>query len=167
MVRAKRYRLLLPVLILCAALLQGCGEDGATAAKQPAADFTLKLFDGGGFRLSEQEGRPVVINFFASWCTLCGDEGSGLEKIHREYAERGVVFIGVAVKDTEAKAKAHVKKYGFTFPTGLDADGTIRVAYGIYGLPMTYFIDREGLIHYVHAGAVTEALLKYELGKIL
>jgi peroxiredoxin len=151
-------------------VVQSCGGDeddgGAAPGKEAAADFVLETFDGGSFRLSDHNGSPVIINFFASWCTLCGVEVSDLEKVYREYAERGVMLVGVAVQDTETKAREYVEKYGLTFPTGLDAEGTVKEAYGVYGLPMTYFIDRKGLVNYVHAGVVTEALLKHELEKI-
>jgi cytochrome c biogenesis protein CcmG/thiol:disulfide interchange protein DsbE len=164
-------RLVLLLLWPLMAAVQSCGEGeetaGAAAGKETAADFTLETFHGGSFRLSNHKGNPVIVNFFASWCTLCGDEVSDLEKVYRDYAERGVILVGVAVQDTESKARTYVEKYGLTFPTGLDGDGAVEEAYGVYGLPMTYFIDGKGLIAYVHAGVVTEALMKHELEKIL
>lgn len=160
-------RILALLVGLLAPALYACGDGEVAVAKEPAADFTLKLFDGGNFRLSEQRGSPVIINFFASWCTLCGFEVSGLENVYREYAGRKVRIVGVAIEDTEAKARQHVKKFGLSFPTGLDAEGTVKKAYGVYGLPMTYLIDRNGFVHYVHAGAITEELLRFELEKIL
>lgn len=163
-------RLLSVVLLVLMPAIQSCGGDeedaGAASPKETAADFVMETFDGGSFRLSDHNGSPVIVNFFASWCTLCGVEVSALEKVYREYADRGVMLVGVAVQDTESKAREYVEKYGLTFPTGLDAEGTVKEAYGVYGLPMTYFIDREGRVNYVHAGVVTEALLKDELEKI-
>jgi peroxiredoxin len=148
--------------------VQGCEEnDGKAAERRPAADFALQLFAGGSFRLSEQKGSPVIVNFFASWCTVCGAELSDLEDVHRQYGEQEVIFVGVAIEDTETRAREYVERNGLTFATGLDAEGTIKQAYGIYGLPFTYFIDREGFVNYVHAGALTEALLRHELEKIL
>ncbi len=160
------------VLFLCITLvLQGCGEGdggGGAADRSLAPDFELTQFDdGGSFRLSEYKGNPVVINFFASWCTTCGIEVNDLETVYREFAARKVMFVGVGIDDTEAKARKYVAKYGITYPTGLDATGTIKKDYGIYGLPYTFFIDRKGFITYIHAGAVTAALLKYELDKLL
>ncbi len=168
--RSESRRLLVLLLFLLMPAVQSCGGDednaGAASPKGAAADFVLETFDGGSFRLSDHNGSPVIVNFFASWCTLCGVEVSNLEKVYREYADRGVMLVGVAVEDTESKAREYVEKYGLTFPTGLDADGTVKEAYGVYGLPMTYFIDRKGRVNYVHAGVVTEALLKHELEKI-
>ena len=160
-------RLCVP-LVLLALFVQGCDEDdGAATGKLRAADFSLALFDGGDFRLSDQKGHPVIVSFFASWCTVCGSEASGLEGVYQQYAPQEVVFVGVAIEDMEDKARDYVKRNGLTFATGLDAEGTIKRAYGVFGLPITYFIDREGLVNYVHAGVITEDLLKYELEKIL
>ncbi|MCP4315423.1 MAG: TlpA family protein disulfide reductase [Hyphomicrobiales bacterium] len=156
------------ILLLCIMLLvYGCREEEG-GAKSLAPDFTLTRFDNGGsFRLSDHKGNPVVINFFASWCTTCGVEVSDLEKVYQEFAGRNVMFVGVGVDDTETKALQYMKKYGITYPTGLDVTGTIKKDYGIRGLPFTFFVDRKGFITYIHAGAVNEPLLKYELDKLL
>lgn len=150
-------------------LLQGCSEDGgSTAVEQSAApDFDLELFEGGRFKLSEQRGRrPVVINFFASWCVSCGKETPVIEKVSSEMGEK-VAFLGIAVDDTEKKAKEFMKKIGLTIPAGLDRTGKIKEAFGLYGMPTTFFIDKQGMVSYFHAGVVTEKLLKHEIGKIL
>lgn len=89
-----------------------------------------------------------------------------LETVYQEFAKRGVMFVGVGIDDTEGKARQYVERYGITYPTGLDLTGAIKKSYGIFGLPYTFFVDREGLIAYVHAGAVTEALLRFELEKL-
>jgi len=154
--------------VLCVLLVQGCGNEGGGAVERvPAPDFTLKLFDGGDFRLSDHKGNPVVITFFASWCPACGIGVFNLERVYKKYAAGKVLFVGVAVQDTEAKAKKYVTKHGITYPTGLDGDGTIKGAYGVVGHPFTFFVDRKGFITYIHPGPVTEALLDYELEKIL
>ena len=156
------------VAVLCVLLVQGCGYDGSEVSeKMPAADFTLKLFDGGDFRLSDHKGTPVVINFYASWCLACGIGVFNLEKVYKEYADKKVLFVGVAVQDTEEKAKKFLAKHGITYPSGLDGDGTIKADYGVVGHPFTFFVDRKGLIAYIHPGSITEELLKYELEKIL
>lgn len=150
-------------------LLQGCGED-TTARKstiESAPPFTLELFGGRNFALSENKGKVVVINFFASWCVSCGEETPIIEKVAREYAPRDVVFLAIAVDDTETKARAFLKKAGLTIPAGLDKSGEIKDAYGIYGMPTTFFIDKTGKVRYLHAGAVTEQLLKHEIDKLL
>ena len=117
--------------------------------------------------MQEQRGKVVVINFFASWCRSCGEETPVIEKMAREYAPEDVVFLAIAVDDTESKAKAFMKKIGLTIPAGLDRTGAIRDAFGLYGMPTTYFIGKDGMIGYFHAGVVTEQLLKHEIDKLL
>ena len=155
--------MLLP-LILLMPLVNGC--DGKTE-REFAEDFTLQQFDGGTFTLSEHKGKAVIVNFFASWCIPCRAEAPALEATHKKYFGKNVTVVGVAIKDTDSGAKAFVKKYALSFPTGLDKDETVKDSFGVYGLPTTFFIDGAGLITYTHAGAVTEELIKYELDKIL
>lgn len=136
-------------------------------SKEPAPNFTLKIVKGKDFHLSDYKGKPILINFFASWCLPCREEMPVLEKIVHEYEPKGVVFLGIAVDDTEAKIKDFIARYGVTFPVGLDKTATIQKSFGIYGIPTTYFINKQGVINYSHSGSVTEELLHHELDKLL
>lgn len=166
---ASSQRWVLAALFFGMLIAQGCGEDKAfrNVANEPAPDFTLQLFDGGRFALGENRGKVVVINFFASWCVSCGEETPMIDKVAKEYAPRAVVFLAIAVDDTESKARAFLKKAGLTFPAGLDKTGAIKDAFGIYGMPTTFFIDKAGRVSYLHAGAVNEQLLRHEIDKLL
>ena len=169
MLKSKSHYFLLALLISSLLLITGC-NDNTTApptAMEAAPDFNLSLFEGGDFKLSAQKGRVVVINFFASWCVSCGEETPVIEKASHKYAPQTVVFLAIAVDDTEKKAKAFMKKMGLTIPAGLDKTGEIKDAYGLYGMPTTFFIDKNGKISYFHAGIVTEELLKHEIDKLL
>lgn len=136
-------------------------------AKEPSPNFTLELIDGGNFNFSDYKGKPILINFFASWCLPCREEMPALEKVAHEYGPKGVVFLGIAVDDTEEKMKDFIAKYGVTFPVGLDKTAAIQKSFGLYGIPTTYFIDKQGAINYFHSGSVTEELLHHELDKLL
>ena len=159
---------ILPAL-LCLLFLSGCdGGSGAGAVeKGPAPDFTLRLFDGGVFRLGEHRGEAVVVNFFASWCLVCGVEASDIEAAHQEFAARKTVFVGVAVQDTEKKAEEFAKTHGYTFAAGFDRDGKIGRSYGIHGMPVTFVIDGKGVISRIRAGGITAAMLRNDLEKVL
>ena len=163
------HRLSLAALVTGLLLIQGCGEGTASqnAALEVAPDFTLTLFDGGAFRLSDQKGKPVVINFFASWCVSCGEESSAIQNVSQEYSAQEVAFLGVAVDDTERKAKEFMRNAGLTIPAGLDRTGEIKDAFELYGMPTTFFIDKDGMVSNFHPGVVTEELLKHELDKLL
>ena len=160
-----RNRRVLHALAFCTLffVLVGCSDE---MEKEIAPDFTLRLFNGESFNLSEHRGRPVVINFFASWCVPCKAEAPSFDKVYREYKAKDVAFLGIAIQDTEAKAMELVKEVGITFPAGLDEDGKIKESFGVFGIPVTYFIDKNGKINYTHAGMMTEDLIRYELEKI-
>jgi peroxiredoxin len=164
------HHLFLTLSILCSPLvLQGCSEEASVsrADKDGTPDFTIPLFDGGTFRLSDQRGKGVVINFFASWCRSCGKETPIIEKIAQEYSSKKIVMLGIAVDDTENKARAFMKKIGLTIPAGLDRTGKIKDAFGLYGMPTTCFIAKDGKISYSHAGVITEEILRREINKLL
>ncbi|TXT24302.1 MAG: alkyl hydroperoxide reductase [Gallionellaceae bacterium] len=139
----------------------------SVAAKEAAPDFKLALLDGSNFQLGSHKGKPVLINFFASWCLPCGEEMPAIEKIVHEYGPRGVVFLGISTDDTETNASNFIKKHGVTFPAGIDKSTEIQKAYGLYGIPTTYFIDKQGMVNYFHSGSVTEDLMRHELDKLL
>jgi cytochrome c biogenesis protein CcmG, thiol:disulfide interchange protein DsbE len=110
-----------------------------------APDFSLGLFDGSTFKLSEalSSGKPVVVNFWASWCGPCADEAPALQAAFRRNGDR-FTFLGVNVQDTDADAQAFLRKYGVTYQNGSDNAGPISILYGMRGVPETYFIAPDG-----------------------
>ena len=110
-----------------------------------APDFSLTLFDGSTFKLSDTlaTGKPVVVNFWASWCGPCADEAPALQAAFRRNADK-VTFVGVNVEDTDADAQAFLSKYGVSYPNGSSNAGPISILYGMRGVPETYFIAPDG-----------------------
>jgi thiol-disulfide isomerase/thioredoxin len=142
-------------------------EEGTPADRAP--DFSVTLFDGSGFRLSDHladDGRPVLLNLWASWCPPCRAEMPDLSAAAERHPE--VLFIGVAVEDDPAAARAFAESIQVAYPVGADLDGSVDRAYPAPGLPATYVIDGEGLVRATRYGQVTdreiEALLAEHLG---
>ncbi len=135
------------------------GQSGATRVGKPAPAFALELYGGGELSVGPDLGKPVVLNFWASWCPPCREESPLLERAWRQYEDRGVLFVGVDTQDTEEDALAYIDEFGLTFPNGLDADGEITVAYGVVGLPVTFFIGGDGVVKRRWVGALTESQL--------
>lgn len=163
------------------AMLTGAGKPGrpsgvvinnktATLAilNRPAPDFSLTLFGTGeALRLSDLRGKVVVLNFWASWCPPCRDEAPTFERVWKEYKDRGVVFVGVDIWDTDEDAAKFLQEFGITYPTGPDPNGEIAIDYGLTGIPETYFITREGMIAQKAIGIVQEATFYQVLEDLL
>ena len=114
------------------------------ATGDAAPDFGLTLLDGTSLRLSDLQGKVVVLNFWGSWCPPCRKEMPAFQRIWEEYRDQGVVFLGVAVSDRETTARAFAKKVGVTYPLGLDKTGAITIAYRVLSFPTTFVIDSQG-----------------------
>lgn len=124
-------------------------------------DFTLELFDGTSFTLSdhlERDGRPVVMNFWASWCLPCREEMPAFDAVAARRPD--VYFLGVAVQDTETEARAFAEEIGVGYPLGFDSDGTISDLYPILGLPTTSFITSDRTEAASWSGILDEAKLE-------
>lgn len=135
---------------------------------KPAAPFSLELFNGERLRLDDLRGKVVVLNFWASWCyPACYDEAPVLERGWQAYRERGVVVVGVDIQDKEEPARKFLEQFAISFPNGPDPTGKISVDYGVYGVPETFFIDRDGQMRKKHVGAVTEEVFRREVEHLL
>lgn len=133
------------ILAILVLLAWGVRMRGAPPlASGVAPDFTLTTFDGQTITLSELRGRPVLINFWASWCIPCRTEAPLLERMWQEYRGRGLVILGVDYVDTDSAAKQFIQEYGMTYPNGPDLGTRISQLYRITGVPETYFVTREG-----------------------
>jgi cytochrome c biogenesis protein CcmG/thiol:disulfide interchange protein DsbE len=109
-----------------------------------APAFELKTFDGQVLRLADLRGKPVIVNFWASWCAECKEEAALLEATWRQYRGQGLVMIGVDYVDTEAEALSYLKQFDITYPNGPDLGTRISQAYHITGVPETYFVGKDG-----------------------
>jgi cytochrome c biogenesis protein CcmG/thiol:disulfide interchange protein DsbE len=128
---------------------------------------TIQVVPGRTLALERIQGRPVVLNFWSSWCDDCRREGALLEQLWREYRERGVVFVGLAVHDTDHNGQAFVRRTPITFPAGLDAFSAISSQYQIAGLPETLFLAPDHRIIRRHAGPLTEAAARAYLDELV
>lgn len=112
---------------------------------KPAPQFTVKRLDQPGeVSLSQFKGRPVVLNFWATWCGPCKYEQPILDLASQTY--RDVAFIGIVFEDTEANTRRYLEETGTPYIHLFDPKSTIAVDFGVSGVPETYFINRDGII---------------------
>jgi cytochrome c biogenesis protein CcmG/thiol:disulfide interchange protein DsbE len=124
---------------------------------RPAPAFTLTTFDGQTLTLASLRGKVVVLNFWASWCyPTCYEEAPVLESGWRQSGPQGMTMLGVAIQDKEPASREFIQRFGLTFPNAPDPAGRVSIDYGVYGVPETFIIDRQGVIRRKHVGAVTE-----------
>ena len=116
-----------------------------------AKDFQGFAFNGAKERLSQYRGKPILLNFWASWCVPCLKEMPDMEKVHLALSKVGFVVLGVAMGEDAEKVKKFLDKYPFTFPIIADPNMEISEMYGVRNLPITYLIDSSG---YIYARAI-------------
>jgi len=163
----RRWRWLLPLAAVPVLALLAYGftlsprDIPSPLVGRPAAAFTLTSFDGAPVTLDALRGKVVVLNFWASWCyPACYEEAPVLERAWRAYRDRGVVVLGVDIQDKDEAGRKFIRDFSLTFPNAPDPAGKVSIDYGVYGVPETFFIDRQGRIRRKYVGAVTEQVFR-------
>lgn len=135
---------------------------------RPAPAFTLPLFSGATLPSSGLRGKILIVNFWASWCyPACYEEAPRLQRVWERFRNEGVVVIGVNIQDQEGPAREFIRRFGQTFPSGMDRTGRISIDFGVYGVPETFIIDQEGIVVGKHVGAVPEAWMVEHIQRLL
>jgi cytochrome c biogenesis protein CcmG/thiol:disulfide interchange protein DsbE len=129
-------------------------SDALEVGKTPE-DFVLTTFSGETINTEDFRGKVVLINFWASWCTTCDEEGELLEAAWRFYQRSNpdqVAFLGVAYADTQPASMAFIENYGLTYPNGPDLQNQISRIYQVGGVPETYILDETGEVTAIKIG---------------
>lgn len=159
---------LVPVAILAYGLRANPRAIPSPLVGRPAPAFTLPVVDGGSeVRLADLRGRVVVVNFWASWCVPCREEAQALEAVWQRYRAGGLSMVGVNIQDRRAAAREFLDATRPSYPNVVDATGATSIAYGIYGVPETFVIDRDGRIRARHVGAITAEALAAHLAPLV
>ena len=135
--------------------------------------FSMPLFDryrteyGTEFGAAAARDKPLIVNFWASWCLPCREEMPILEASWREY-QQDVLFVGVNTQETNRKdAEALMDEFDLTYPNGIDTNSRINIDFGLFGLPETFFIRKDGTLQYRHSGALTQEIVDEQIQTLL
>ena len=138
---------------------------------QQAPNFSIQDLDQKKtYTLEDFKGKPIILNFWASWCIECRAEAKVLEATYQQYhkANNEIYVFGIAIQDAPVDARRFAEVFGKTYPLGLDNEiGQASLDYGLYGVPETFFIDQDGIIRHKVIGEVTSEIIEQQLAKLI
>lgn len=158
-------------------LLSACGHASTGAAQSASVPSVAKVgaqapaFDeptvsGSNLSMDALRGKPIYLNFFASWCPPCNEEAPDVNAVQAQFKTRGLQVVGVDVLENKAKAQKFVDEHHLSYPAVVDS-GSLRDAYSINGMPVHVFIDRSGVIKKIEIGELSKAEMLADVRSIL
>jgi peroxiredoxin len=161
--RLRRTSTVFVGLVLLAALTALSAFDGwSMGSRVPtvgmqAEDFSLIDLEGKSQSLSQYRGKIVLVNFWATWCKSCTTEMPAMQASFGKLRDKGFVVLAINELEDDAKVREHIKQYGYTYPVLMDRDNKVANQFGVFGLPVSVFIDQEGRVQeYIKGGLLTE-----------
>jgi len=170
-----KWKITLALSAVCAALVivlaKGFGRDPHEVPfmlrGQPAPAFALKTLQTGEVvSLEKLRGKPVVLNFWSTWCGPCRMEHPVLDWAFREYGTQAH-FLGAVFEDTEENALGYIARAGSPYPQLVDPKSQMAVDYGVAGVPETYFIDAEGIIRDKFVGPISRSAFAAQMRSVM
>lgn len=165
--------LVVPLLVVPVGLLlfSGLGRDPSEIPSpligQPLPDFTLTTLDGATLSSADLRGRPLIVNFWASWCGPCVEEHGALLEAQKRYGDTATI-VGVLYNDTADGARGFLARYGDGgWATLIDPSGGTAIDFGVTGPPESFFVDADGIVRYKQYGPVTPAVIDAQLAPLV
>jgi peroxiredoxin len=171
--RLRRTSTVFVGLVLLAALTALPAFDGwSMGSRVPtvgmqAEDFSLIDLEGKPQSLSQYRGKIVLVNFWATWCKSCTTEMPAMQASFDKLRDKGFVVLAINELEDDAKVREHIKQYGYTYPVLMDRDNKVANQFGVFGLPVSVFIDQEGRVQeYIKGGLLTEQKIDETVARI-
>ena len=132
-----------------------------------AEDFQLTDLAGKQQSLSQYRGKVVLVNFWATWCKPCTTEMPAMQAMYDKLQDKGFVVLAVNELEDESKVREHITQHGHTFPVLMDRDNKVANQFGVFGLPVSVFIDEKGVVReYIKGGLLTEQIIRDTVARI-
>src|SRR5574337_235339 len=162
------------LIVVCLTLITGLGvPNGWTMGSRipvvgtPAEDFHLVDLDGKDQSLSQYRGKIVLLNLWATWCKPCTTEMPAMQASYDKLRDKGFVVLAINELEDDAQVREHIKQYGHTFPVLMDRDNKVANQFGVFGLPVSVFIDEKGVVQeYIKGGLLTEQMINDVVARI-
>jgi len=156
-------KVVLLIILTSMLLVTGCTEPSVARVGGPAPDFRLENLDGKSISLGDFRGKPVLINFWATWCPPCVSEMPFLQQVYEEWSGKGLVVLAINIGESPSEAKRFLQTHNLSLTVLLDTEGKTAEKYNITGIPTTFFVDSDGIIQQKIIGAFPnkEAIEKY------
>lgn len=170
--RVNNQRVFASLLLAGVMLMAGSGLVWGMGSRVPAVgttaeDFRLADLDGKQQSLSQYRGKVVLVNFWATWCKPCTTEMPAMQAIYDRLRDKGFVVLAVNELEDEAKVREHIQQHGHTFPVLMDRDNKVANQFGVFGLPVSVFIDEKGVVQeYIKGGLLTEQVILDTVARI-
>lgn len=126
----------------------------------PAPDFEIAYSDGRKVRLSDLKGKPILVNFWATWCPPCRAEVPEIQNAYEKYKASGFVVVAVNVQESTSAVAKFMEQFGMTFTVAIDSSGAVGRLYRVSGIPASFFVDRAGIVREIIVGSLTAADLE-------
>ena len=167
---SKRLISILVMILTSGLLITGCatGSEPTATVGKAAPDFELQNLDGQSISLSDLKGKPVLINFWATWCRPCIFEMPYIQEIYDEWSGKGLMVLAINRGESSSKVEQFLQSNNLSLPVLLDTKLDVFRRYNIRGIPTTFFIDKDGIIQEKIIGAFTsKAPIENRLSKIM
>jgi len=161
-------KVILLIILTLVLLVTGCSEPSGARVGEPAPDFKLQNLDGQYISLSDLRGKPVLLNFWATWCPPCRVEMPYLQEIFEEWSDKGLVLLTIDIGEGPSQIKEFLEANNLSLPVLLDTKKNVAQRYNITGIPTTFFIDKDGVIREKIIGAFpSKGAIEKHLNKIM
>ena len=167
----KMLKVIMLIVLTSGLIITGCScgsEPQEARVGSQAPDFQLNNLDGHSISLSDLRGKPVFINFWATWCSPCRSEMPYIQEIYEEWSGKGLVVLAINIGESPSQVEEFMESQNLSFPVLLDTGKNIAQKYNIQGIPTSFFVDKDGVVQEKIIGAFpSKAAIEKSLSKII